>query len=111
MEEFQFCAVPVGRDADLLACARGLEDFFGMDTQFTKDAILTLAQTGIFRGPTGIAEYARLINASSEPNLSLLYDACTVSDNLELLVHSVSDSDCDFFTATILAGCCISPLG
>jgi hypothetical protein len=41
----------------------------------------------------------------------LLYDACTVSDNLELLVHSVSDSDCDFFTATILAGCCISPLG
>jgi ABC-type multidrug transport system permease subunit len=111
MEEFQFCAVPVGRDADLLACARGLEDFFNTDTRFTNkdDAVATLAQTGIYLGPTGIAEYARLISASSEPNISLFYDACTVSDNLELLVHSVSDSYCDVSTATILAGY-ISPL-
>jgi hypothetical protein len=80
MEEFQFCAVPVGRDADLLACARGLEDFFNTafntDSQFTKDAVLTLAQTGIYRGPTGITEYTRLISGSSDPNFSYFYDAC-----------------------------------
>lgn len=101
--EFSFCGVPSGRDEDLLKCLAGLEDVFEDTVSYGEQSVMTLAQTGQYKGRDGIDEYTRLTTSSSNPGNHALYGLCAISDSLNIMVNEVSPSKCNITTSNFLS--------
>jgi hypothetical protein len=103
-EEFSFCATPSERDGHLLNCMKGLKDINDGTFIHTDKSIFTTELTGAYRGKTGVAEYRSLFSRGDDPEGFLLYDGFFVKDNFDMMIHSVSESQCSITTANVLSG-------
>lgn len=106
-EEFKFCGEPKGRDKELIDCMAGLRSALNVNEGiiYEDDATLSLASTGLLKGPNAIAEHVSLVSfGTAAAENSLVYNSCYLKDHFGVIVNSVSSGFCDVTTAAILTG-------